>query len=84
MQLTEIQQLQNLLDVAFSYDKSECIKLQSEGVSVRELCKITGFKSTNQIDRILHGKIGQPKADAIVRACRGLYEYNENKAKDNL
>ena len=79
MQLAEIQQLQNLLDVAISYVKSECIRIQSEGVTVRELCKITGFKSTNQIDRILYGKIGQPKAESLVKACRGLYEYKEEK-----
>lgn len=77
MQLTEIQNLQNLLDVSHSYVKVNVISLRSNGLTWGKLTEITGLDST-RLQRIVHGELGEMSSRFLVRACNGLNEYLAN------
>jgi len=81
MQLTDIQQLQNLLGVSHSYVKVNVISLRSKGLTWGKLTEITGLDST-RLQRIVNGKLGEMSSRFLVRACNGLFEYlNSNPSK---
>lgn len=79
MQLTEIQQLQNLSDLAHSYVKVHVIRLRKRKVKWRELTEITGLDST-RLQRICNKELGSMSARFLVRACNGLYEYSQKNS----
>lgn len=81
MQLTEIQTLQNLLDVSHSYVKVNVIRLRKKKVTWGKLTEITGLDST-RLQRIVHGELGEMSSRFLVNACNGLFEYlNSNPSK---
>lgn len=81
MQLTDIQQLQNLSDLTFSYIKSELIKLNQSGVGQIKLGKICGV-DRKTINNLLHGRIDSFKTETLVKMASRLIEYNPNQAAD--
>jgi plasmid maintenance system antidote protein VapI len=80
MQLTDIQQLQNLSDLTFSYIKSELTKLNDNGHGVGQikLAKITGVNEKT-INSILHGRIDGLKTETLVRMATHLIELDKTK-----
>jgi len=79
MQLTDIQQLQNLSDLTFSYIKSELTKLNDNGHGVGQikLAKITGVNEKT-INSILHGRIDGLKTETLVRMATHLIELDKS------
>ena len=75
MQLTDIQQLQNLSDLTFSYIKSELINLNSngQGLGQSKLAKLTGV-NVKTINDLLHGRIGGLKTETLVRMATRLID----------
>lgn len=75
MQLTDIQQLQNLSDLTFSYIKSELIKLNNngKGLGQSKLAKLTGV-NVKTINDLLHGRIGGLKTETLVRMATRLID----------
>lgn len=74
MQLAEIQQLQNLLDIAHSYIKINIPRLRKQGITWKRLTEVTGLDST-RLQRICRGELGNTAPRFLIRACSGLYEY---------
>jgi len=79
MQLTDIQQLQNLSDLTFSYIKSELINLNSngQGLGQSKLAKLTGV-NVKTINDLLHGRIGGLKTETLVRIATRLIELDKS------
>lgn len=73
MRLADIQQLQNLSDLTFSYIKSELIKLNESGIGQIKLAKLSGV-DVKTINSILHGRIGCLKVETLVRMSTRLLE----------
>lgn len=75
MQLTDIQQLQNLSDLTFSYIKSELTKLNNNGKGLGQikLAELTGV-NVKTVNSILHGRIGSLKTETLVRMASHLIE----------
>ena len=80
MQLTDIQQLQNLSDLTFSYIKSELIKLNNngQGLGQSKLARLTGV-NVKTINDLLHGRIGGLKTETLVRMATHLINKKEFK-----
>lgn len=81
MQLTDIQQLQSLSDLTFSYIKSELTKLNQNGVGQIKLGKICGV-DRKTINDLLHGRIGSFKTETLVRMASRLIEHSPNQVAD--
>jgi hypothetical protein len=77
MQLTEIQTLQNLSDLIFSYIKSELIKLNGQGLGQIKLSKLTGV-NVKTVNSILHGRIDGLKTETLVRMATHLIELDKS------
>ena len=77
MQLTEIQQLQNLSDLTFSFIKSEIIKLNESGLGQIRLARLTGV-NVKTVNSILHGRIGSLKTETLVRMATHLIELDKS------
>lgn len=75
MQLADIQQLQSLSDLTFSYIKSELIKLNQSGVGQIKLGKICGV-DRKTINNLLHGRIDSFKTETLVKMASRLIEYS--------
>ena len=80
MQLADIQQLQNLSDLTFSYIKSELTKLNDNGhglgqIKLAELTRV----NVKTINSILHGRIGSLKTETLVRMATHLIELDKTK-----
>jgi plasmid maintenance system antidote protein VapI len=73
MQLADIQQLQNLSDLTFSYIKSELTKLNQSGIGQIKLAKLAGV-NVKTINSILHGRIDGLKTETLVRMATHLIE----------
>ena len=78
MQLTDIQQLQNLSDLTFSYIKSELTKLNQSGLGQITLARLTGV-NVKTVNSILHGRIGSLKTETLVRMATHLIELDNDK-----
>lgn len=78
MQLTEIQTLQNLSDLTFSYIKSELTKLNQSGIGQIKLSKLTGV-NVKTVNSILHGRIDGLKTETLVRMATHLIELDKSK-----
>ena len=81
MQLADIQQLQNLSGLAFSYIKSELTKLNQSGIGQIRLSKICGV-DRKTINDLLHGRIGSFKTETLVKMSSRLIEYSPNQVAD--
>ena len=66
MQLTDIQRLQSLSDLTFSYIKSELTRLNQNGVGQIKLGKICGV-DRKTINDLLHGRIDSFKTETLVK-----------------
>lgn len=79
MQLTDIQQLQSLSDLTFSYIKSELTTLNDNGHGLGQikLAKLTGVNEKT-INSILHGQIGSLKTETLVRMATHLIELDKS------
>lgn len=80
MQLADIQQLQNLSDLTFSYIKSELTKLNDNGKGLGQI-KLAELTRVNvkTINSILHGRIGSLKTEKLVRMATHLIELDKTK-----
>ena len=83
MQLADIQQLQNLSGLIFSYIKSELTKLNNNGkgigqIKLGEICGV----DRKTINDLLHGRIGSFKTETLVRMASRLIEYNPKNGTD--
>ena len=78
MQLADIQTLQNLSDLTFSYIKSELTKLNQTGLGQIKLSRLTGV-NVKTINSILHGRIGSLKTETLVRMATHLINKKESK-----
>ena len=78
MQLAEIQQLQSLSDLTFSFTKSELTKLNKSGLGQIKLARLTGV-NVKTINSILHGRIGSLKTETLVRMATHLINKKESK-----
>lgn len=81
MQLADIQQLQSLSDLTFSYIKSELTKLNQSGIGQIRLGEICGV-DRKTINDLLHGRIYSFKTETLVRMSSRLIEYNPNQVAD--
>jgi len=79
MQLADIQQLQSLSDLTFSYIKSELTKLNNNGNGIGQikLGKICGV-DRKTINDLLHGRIGSFKTETLVRMSTRLIELDKS------
>jgi hypothetical protein len=79
MQLTDIQQLQNLSDLTFSYIKSELTKLNNNGKGLGQI-KLAELTRVNvkTINSILHGRIDGLKTETLVRMATHLIELDKS------
>ena len=77
MQLTEIQQLQSLSDLTFSFIKSELTKLNQSGLGQIKLARLTGV-NVKTVNSILHGRIGSLKTETLVRMATHLIELDKS------
>lgn len=81
MQLADIQQLQSLSGLTFSYIKSELTKLNQNGVGQIRLGKICGV-DCKTINNLLHGRIDSFKTETLVRMASRLIKYSPNQGAD--
>ena len=77
MQLTDIQRLQSLSDLTFSYIKSELTRLNQNGVGQIKLGKICGV-DRKTINDLLHGRIDSFKTETLVKMSTRLIEHDKN------
>jgi hypothetical protein len=79
MQLADIQQLQNLSDLTFSYIKSELTKLNNNGKGLGQI-KLAELTRVNvkTINSILHGRIDGLKTETLVRMATHLIELDKS------
>jgi len=79
MQLADIQQLQSLSDLTFSYIKSELTKLNDngQGIGQSKLATLTGV-NVKTINDLLHGRIGGLKTETLVRMSTRLIELDKS------
>jgi plasmid maintenance system antidote protein VapI len=79
MQLTDIQQLQSLSNLTFSYIKSELTKLNNNGKGLGQI-KLAELTRVNvkTINSILHGRIDGLKTETLVRMATHLIELDKS------